>query len=267
MDHNQKGSCITSCSETDCEHLIEQSSCSADHCSSAVTTSSDARSDTESGSEVFYTYSLNSQRATDDFENQQEDQTDNTDNLNDVKLQNEKTQDIRLDVRERTEELNSEFPLLSSNHLDAPQEDKCKTLKSSGESLNLNCGWSGDCDEFLCTDVLSDSELLSAAESLESTQEEHIIKEKTEDVHLADNVKEKVYMFGLLGTDSDEDAYDDQDKVNLFCRLPDEVVENIFCQLPMMDLLLNCALVCHHWKSIISSEKASELFMLKVIIK
>ena len=37
-----------------------------------------------------------------------------------------------------------------------------------------------------------------------------------------------------------------------FSCLPEEIMENIFCQLPMIDLLLNCALVCRQWNNIIA---------------
>lgn len=42
---------------------------------------------------------------------------------------------------------------------------------------------------------------------------------------------------------------------NYFDRLPPDVVENIFCRLPMMDLYLNISLVCQGWNDVISDEK------------
>ena len=46
-----------------------------------------------------------------------------------------------------------------------------------------------------------------------------------------------------------------------FSCLPEEIMENIFCQLPMIDLLLNCALVCRQWNNII----ARHTVMTKVV--
>ncbi|XP_048583020.1 F-box DNA helicase 1 isoform X2 [Nematostella vectensis] len=40
-----------------------------------------------------------------------------------------------------------------------------------------------------------------------------------------------------------------------FNGLPDELIENILCQLPIFDLLLRCSLVCHRWNNIIGSTK------------
>lgn len=57
--------------------------------------------------------------------------------------------------------------------------------------------------------------------------------------------------YGLLGTGS----YPEEEKVNYFERLPPEVLENIFCQLPMLDLCLNSNRVCLQWNSIIADEK------------
>ena len=65
--------------------------------------------------------------------------------------------------------------------------------------------------------------------------------------------------FGLVGggdvSDSDDD--DSQDS-SLFARLPVEIMENIFCQLPIVDLMLNCALVCRQWYNIISRDSVMD---------
>ncbi|KAJ7370009.1 F-box DNA helicase 1 [Desmophyllum pertusum] len=74
--------------------------------------------------------------------------------------------------------------------------------------------------------------------------------------------------FGLVGggdvSDSDDD--DSQDS-SLFARLPVEIMENIFCQLPIVDLMLNCALVCRQWYNIISRDSfipwKKKYFLLK----
>ncbi|KAL4227091.1 F-box DNA helicase 1 [Mactra antiquata] len=57
--------------------------------------------------------------------------------------------------------------------------------------------------------------------------------------------------YGLLGSGS----YPKKEKINYFERLPPEVLENIFCQLPMLDLCLNSNRVCLQWNSIIADEK------------
>ena len=40
-----------------------------------------------------------------------------------------------------------------------------------------------------------------------------------------------------------------------FDKFPDEILENIFCQLPLIDLLTSLSLVCKKWHRIISGEK------------
>lgn len=76
--------------------------------------------------------------------------------------------------------------------------------------------------------------------------------------------------FGLVGgdvSDSDEDGGDSQDLSQCdsdFAQLPVEILENIFCQLPIVDLMLNCALVCRQWYDIISRESVMAFFFLVV---
>ncbi|XP_028410868.1 F-box DNA helicase 1-like [Dendronephthya gigantea] len=71
-------------------------------------------------------------------------------------------------------------------------------------------------------------------------------------------------MFGLFGiSSSDEEELGlcfDEEMQNYqlksyFDKLPDEILENIFCQLPLVDLLMNLSLVCKRWHRIISCEK------------
>ena len=68
--------------------------------------------------------------------------------------------------------------------------------------------------------------------------------------------------FGLFGgdiIDSDEEA-DSQDFNQCstdLTHLPVEILENILCQLPIVDLMLNFALVCRQWYNIISKESVS----------
>ena len=59
--------------------------------------------------------------------------------------------------------------------------------------------------------------------------------------------------YGLLG--SGTVAIDDE--IDYFSLLPLEVIENIFCRLPLMDLCLNLTRVCSDWNSIISEEKVN----------
>ncbi|KAK7503582.1 hypothetical protein BaRGS_00005121 [Batillaria attramentaria] len=56
--------------------------------------------------------------------------------------------------------------------------------------------------------------------------------------------------FGLLGESKVKVL-----AVNYFEQLPVDVIENIFCRLPMLDLCLNMNLVCTAWNDIISNEK------------
>ena len=68
--------------------------------------------------------------------------------------------------------------------------------------------------------------------------------------------------FGLVGGDV-IDSYEEDDSLDFkhsstdFSHLPAEIMENIFCQLPIVDLMLNCALVCHQWYNVISQDSVS----------
>ena len=81
--------------------------------------------------------------------------------------------------------------------------------------------------------------------------------------------------FGLVGDDvSDSDDDDDDDDlqslsqcVSDFAELPVEIMENIFCQLPIVDLMLNCALVCRQWYDIITRDSVMTLIYLILIQK
>ena len=64
-------------------------------------------------------------------------------------------------------------------------------------------------------------------------------------------------MYGLVGDDVSESEDDSEDLSHCgteFSQLPVEIMENIFCQLPIIDLMLNCVLVCRQWNSIISRD-------------
>ena len=54
--------------------------------------------------------------------------------------------------------------------------------------------------------------------------------------------------FGLLG-------HQPQEKIDYFSKLPDELLQKVFCQLPILDLCLNCNRVCVRWNEVISQEK------------
>ena len=64
--------------------------------------------------------------------------------------------------------------------------------------------------------------------------------------------------YGLLGVD---DTFEDSDKdcepECHFSRLPLEIIENIFCHLSLIDLLLGVSCVCVTWQQIISNPKVS----------
>ncbi|XP_046839694.1 F-box DNA helicase 1-like isoform X2 [Xenia sp. Carnegie-2017] len=70
-------------------------------------------------------------------------------------------------------------------------------------------------------------------------------------------------MFGLFGVNSSDD--DELDKClsremlncfenSYFSDLPDEILENIFCQIPLIDLLTSLTVVCKRWHRIILCE-------------
>ena len=70
--------------------------------------------------------------------------------------------------------------------------------------------------------------------------------------------------FGLFGiTSSDEEEMDacfdqEMDKYkqrDYFAEIPDEILEIVFCQLPLIDLLTNLSRVCKRWHRVISGEK------------
>lgn len=61
--------------------------------------------------------------------------------------------------------------------------------------------------------------------------------------------------YGLLGTNSSFKTTAEKPLINYFDNLPDELLEIIFAQLPMLDLCLNSNRVCCRWNEIISSER------------
>lgn len=60
--------------------------------------------------------------------------------------------------------------------------------------------------------------------------------------------------FGLLGNGTMGKKVEEV-KIDYFGMLPTEVMEHIFCHLPMLDLCLNSNRVCKRWSEIISGEK------------
>lgn len=63
--------------------------------------------------------------------------------------------------------------------------------------------------------------------------------------------------YGLLGTGTSLDGSDDEINHTGMSDLPHEVVENILCRLPLMDLYLNVNRVCTYWNDLISNEDVS----------
>ena len=66
-----------------------------------------------------------------------------------------------------------------------------------------------------------------------------------------ENTCEENDKYGLLGSGH----YPYEVDIDYFEQLPPEVLENIFCLLPMLDLCLNSNRVCLTWNSIIADEK------------
>ena len=67
--------------------------------------------------------------------------------------------------------------------------------------------------------------------------------------------------YGLVGgdiTESDDESEDFNYCGTEFSQLPVEIMENIFCQLPIVDLMLNCVLVCRQWNNVISRDSVIE---------
>jgi len=86
---------------------------------------------------------------------------------------------------------------------------------------------------------------------------------------LSDMSAENFGLFGfsnntLLALDSDTDF--EEDTTDYFSRLPLEVVSNIFCRLPFIDLCLNVNRVCVSWKNLIDSDDVSCGIMVFMII-
>ena len=65
--------------------------------------------------------------------------------------------------------------------------------------------------------------------------------------------------FGLLG-------HQPQEKIDYFSKLPDELLQKVFCQLPILDLCLNCNRVCVRWNEVISQEKVTILFNISIYL-
>ncbi|KAK3101454.1 hypothetical protein FSP39_003705 [Pinctada imbricata] len=62
--------------------------------------------------------------------------------------------------------------------------------------------------------------------------------------------------FGLVGKDLSSAAPSvPAVPIDHFAHMPDEILEKIFCQLPILDLCLTCNRVCKRWNDIISEEK------------
>lgn len=71
--------------------------------------------------------------------------------------------------------------------------------------------------------------------------------------------------YGLLGHGNVSDD-DDDDARCWFDYLPPEVLQNILCRLPLMDLYLNVNTVCKQWNEIISDTKVCHGYMFVIYI-
>ncbi len=65
-------------------------------------------------------------------------------------------------------------------------------------------------------------------------------------------------LYGLLGNGNR--LPDEAESGTQISELPFEILENILCRLPLMDLCLNVNRVCKDWKDIISDEKVGEVW-------
>ena len=80
------------------------------------------------------------------------------------------------------------------------------------------------------------------------------------------NKSESLKTFGLLGNDDaiELSSDEEQEEICWFDYLPLEVMENILCRLPLLDLCLNVNAVCKRWNEIISNEKVRSLISFPV---
>ena len=49
----------------------------------------------------------------------------------------------------------------------------------------------------------------------------------------------------------------ERQSLDKFLELSQKIIENIFCQIPIKDLMLSCALVCREWQRIIADPSVS----------
>ncbi|KAL5013331.1 hypothetical protein ScPMuIL_007601 [Solemya velum] len=127
---------------------------------------------------------------------------------------------------------------LNHNHTNVIRKrpvKRCKTKKTRNDSKLKND---------LCNYMeISDSSCSSIVNESSGDEKEHTFR-----------VSDK---YGLLGTGHSSNLLKKPilSTCNHFDRLPLEVVENIFCMLPMLDLCLNSNRVCTAWNVIISNSK------------
>ena len=70
--------------------------------------------------------------------------------------------------------------------------------------------------------------------------------------------------YGLLGSGNFPSGSQESGYFSYFDGLPYELIENIFCRLPMLDLFLNVNRVCLAWKDVISDPTVSHSFQIHI---
>lgn len=129
---------------------------------------------------------------------------------------------------------------------DSPALKQTEVEKVKHEAAKYFEGDSFDMDKAFASDL--DDDLGASLQSKPSSAKMHV------------NDK-----YGLLGSGSYPN--DETEKINYFELLPPEVLENIFCQLPMLDLCLNSNRVCLQWNNIIADEKVSNPIQVCFVMK
>ena len=128
-------------------------------------------------------------------------------------------------------------PFVSKKEVSSIQNEVAKYFDN--DSFDMKAAFNSDMEDF--------AESPKPASSLAKT----VVK--------LENAKLENDKYGLLGSGSY--PKDNAERINYFERLPPEVLENIFCQLPMLDLCLNSNRVCLQWNNIIADEKVELIFL------
>ena len=140
-----------------------------------------------------------------------------------------------------------------------------KRKSGSDVEESASCSQSSSCaDSSSQSSQISNEETSSHTSCSESDQKQTVssCKKSSLSSKTAKQPKEHTSgrsTFGLVGgdvsdSDDDDDVQDLSQCDSEFAQLPVEIMENIFCQLPIVDLMLNCTLVCRQWYNIISRD-------------